>query len=237
MSVYIITLCDKNNIDKVNVLKNSIKDNYKLIILPTYDIQLGNLSKIHKTHDYLLNCDDIQNDDVVCIVDAFDVIYNTNTKIIDLYTTFVEQKRDIIFSSETKFSHHDETVKKYFDLLGQNYNNKYLNSGCIIAYKKTYISMFSDIIKCIENKSIDISHSKSDQRVLSLYIKNYMENDTIKDKQLNISLDYNNVFCTTVNTEYKNDPITIQSPFIHVTFLKNSGQNLKWNTLCKLLLI
>lgn len=225
MTIYIITLCDKNNIDKTHFLKASIENNYKLIILPTYDIKLGNLSKIYKTYHYLLNCHDIQDDDLVCVVDAFDLIYNKNTKVVDLYKTFIEQKRDIIISSETKFSHHDACVKKYFDLLGNNYKNKYPNSGCIIAYKKSYLVMFGDIINLIENKTIDISHSKSDQRVLSYYICNY------KTNKLNIGIDYNNIFCTTVNTEYTQNLSSIQSPFIHVTFLKHPNQIKKYDSL------
>jgi len=223
--LYIIVLSDKQNLDKTIVIKNSISNLYNLIILDNYDHTLKNLSKIFKIYDYLKNSNTIKNDDIICIIDGHDVIYNKLKHPLDnLSETFVKQKKDVIFSCETKFSHHDTSVKDFFDLLSTS-KNKYLNSGCILTYKWACLKMFGDIINNIHIYNIHIS--KSDQRVLSLYMKNNYNT-------LSMSLDYNNLFCTTVNTEYNQDLEDINSYFIHVTFLKNQSQQLKYDTLCKI---
>lgn len=53
---------------------------------------------------------------------------------------------------------------------------------------------------------------------------------------LSMYLDYDNVFCTTINTEYNQDIQSIKdlnSYFVHVTFLKNKNQQLKYDILCQ----
>ena len=67
----------------------------------------------------------------------------------DIKDKFIEQNVDMIISSESRFSHHCNSVKEFFE---QKFKNPfcYLNSGFIIAYKEAYINMFSDIINNID---------------------------------------------------------------------------------------
>jgi len=221
INMYVITISDKQNISKTDILKTSINDLYKLVILDNYDPNLGNLSKIIKIYEYMQKSDYIKANDIICIVDGHDIIYNKNKKG-DLFKTFIEHKKDIIISCETKFSHQENSVKEFYEKLTTSFKNKYINSGFIIGYKWALIKTFGDIINNIHiyNKN------KSDQRVLSLYIKNNYD-------KLSMGLDYNNIFCTTVNTEYNENIENIDSFFIHVTFLKNQCQKLKYDKICK----
>lgn len=220
--MYIITISDKQNISKTNVLKTSIDNLYKLVVLDNYDPNLGNVSKIIKTYEYIQKSEYIKDNDVICIVDGHDVIYNKN-KTSNLLETFIDHKKDIITSCETKFSHQENSVKDFYDNL-TTFKNKYLNSGFIIAYKWTFLKIFGDIVNNIDTYNIHLN--KSDQRILSLYIKDNYD-------KLSIGLDYNNIFCTTVNTEYNENIKDINSFFIHVTFLKNQCQKLKYDKICK----
>jgi hypothetical protein len=222
-NMYVITVSDKQNMLKTDVLKTSIDNLYKLVILDNYDSNLGNLSKIFKSYEYIQKSEHIKDNDIICIVDGHDIIYNKNKKG-NLLDTFIEYKKDIIISCETKFSHQEESVKNFYDNL-TTFKNKYINSGFIIAYKWAFIKMFGDIINNIHIYNIHIS--KSDQRVLSLYIKNNYNN-------ISIGLDYNNKFCTTVNTEYNGNIENIDSFFIHVTFLKNKDQKLRYDNMIKI---
>lgn len=220
--MYIITISDKQNISKTNVLKTSINNLYKLVVLDNYDPNLGNVSKIIKTYEYIQKSEYIKDNDVICIVDGHDIIYNKNKKG-DLLKTFIKCKKDIITSCESKFSHQESSVKDFYNNL-TTFKNKYVNSGFVIAYKWTFLKIFGDIVNNINIYNIHLN--KSDQRILSLYIKDNYD-------KLSIGLDYNNIFCTTVNTEYNENIKDINSFFIHVTFLKNQCQKLKYDKICK----
>ena len=89
--------------------------------------------------------------------------------------------------------------------------------------------MFSDII---HNMNKYKSSFKSDQRILSLYIMDKIISNNLPVK---IMIDDNLIFSTTLNTNTHLKLDEIKSFFIHVTFLKHSIQNLKYNTLIKLL--
>jgi hypothetical protein len=89
--------------------------------------------------------------------------------------------------------------------------------------------MFSDIINNINKYK---SSSKSDQRILSLYI---MDKTMSNDLPVKIILDDDLIFSTTLNTNTNLKLDEITSFFIHVTFLKNNIQNSKYNKLMELL--
>jgi hypothetical protein len=227
-NIYFITLVDKASIYKTINLQKSLYPE-TLHIIDTYDYELKNLSKIYKTYEYIKNKNNIKNDDIVCIIDGHDTLFNRKLyKGDDLKNKFIEQNVDIIISSESRFSHHCSSVKDFFE---QNYKTPfcYLNSGFIIAYKQAYIDMFSDIINNIDKYK---SSSKSDQRILSLYI---MDKTICNNLPIKLIIDDDVIFCTTINTETNLELNKITSFFIHITFLKNSIQNLKYNKFIDLL--
>jgi len=221
--LYIITLTDKLNYNKTEYLRNSIyknkSDNISFIILDTYDNNLGNLSKIFKINEYIHSNNNISHNDLICIVDGHDLIYNNlyNKDQDKLITDFMYSKNDIVISTETKCSYLDTNTKKFFDENQSPFTQKniYPNSGFIMTYKYIYLEIFDDIIKKI--KILNLDNLKSDQFVISKYI-------AINSKNFIIKLDYENTFCTTVNTEHNQNLFDINSYFIHVTFLKHYKQ-------------
>jgi len=221
--MYIITITDKDNINKTNNLKKTINGIYDLIILEIYDKKLGNKSKITKIYEYLKDDKTIKENDEICIVDGFDVLYNKNKEKNLLYE-FEKENADIIISTETRFAHHDKSVKGYFDDIGLRYINKYPNSGFIIGYKHAYKQMFKHITDNISR----YDNTRSDQKIISMYMK--------ENKDVNIKLDYKNAYCTTINTEYKKEVDNIDSYFMHITNLKKQEQQLKYEKLCKKLI-
>lgn len=228
MNIYFITLVDKCSIDKtINLQKTLYPET--LHVIDTYDQELKNLSKIFKTYEYILSRNDIKTDDIVCIIDGHDMLFNKKLyKPKDIKNRFIETNMDIIISSESKFSHHCNSVKHFFET---NFKKPfcYLNSGFIIAYKKAYMNMFSDIIHNIDKYKSNI---KSDQRILSLYI---MDKTISNNLSLKIIIDDQLDFSTTLDTNTNLKLHEIKSFFIHVTFLKNNIQNLKYNKLIELL--
>lgn len=228
MNIYFITLVDKGSIDKTINLQKTLYPE-KLHIIDTYDCELKNLSKIYKTYEYIKTQNNIKMDDIVCIVDGHDMLFNRKLyKGDDIKDKFIEQNVDIIISSESRFSHHCNSVKEFFE---QKFKKPfcYLNSGFIIAYKEAYINMFSDIINNIDKYN---SNFKSDQRILSLYI---MDKTISNNLPVKLNIDDDLIFSTTLNTNTNLKLDEINSFFIHVTFLKNSSQYLKYNKLVDLL--
>jgi len=228
MHIYFITLVDKNSIDKTINLEKSLCPE-KLHIIDTYDHELKNLSKIYKTYEYISTQNNIKMDDIVCIIDGHDMLFNRklyNPK--DIIKKFINTNVDMIISTESNFSHHCNSVKNFFE---KNFKKPfcYLNSGFIIAYKKSYINMFSDIINNINKYK---SHIKSDQRILSLYI---MDKTMSNNLPIKIIIDDDLIFSTTLNTNTNLKFNEIKSFFIHVTFLKNTIQNSKYNKLIQIL--
>jgi hypothetical protein len=228
MNLYFITLVDKGSIDKTINLKKTLYPE-TLHVIDTYDTELKNLSKIYKTYEYILSRNDITTDDIICIVDGHDMLFNSKLyNGEDVKNRFIEQNVDMIISSESKFSHHCNSVKNFFE---QNYKNPfcYLNSGLVIAYKWAYMGVFSDIIQNIDKYK---SNSKSDQRILSLYI---MDKTVTNSLPVKVIIDDNLIFSTTLNTCTNLKLDDIKSFFIHITFLKHYDQNIKYNKLLELL--
>lgn len=228
MKIYFITLVDKGSIDQTINLQKTLYPE-KLHIIDTYDCELKNLSKIYKTYEYIKTQNDIKKDDIVCIIDGHDMLFNRKLyKGDDIKDKFIEQNVDMIISSESRFSHHCNSVKEFFE---QKFKKPfcYLNSGFIIAYKEAYINMFSDIINNIDKYN---THFKSDQRILSLYI---MDKTISNNLPVKLTIDDDLIFSTTLNTNTNLKLDEINSFFIHVTFLKNSSQYLKYNKLVDLL--
>lgn len=226
VNIYFISLVDKNSINKTINLQNSLFPD-KLHINDKYDYKLKNLSKIYKTYEYILSRDDIKSEDIVCIIDGHDVLFNKKLyKTDELKKKFIETNMDMIISSEPNFTHHCHSVKHFFENTFKR-PSCYLNSGVIISYKYAYIYIYKDII---DNISKYKSCSKSDQRIISLYMMNNYNNLPVK-----FTIDDKQIFATTVNISYKGSLEKIKSFFIHVTFLKDHSQNLKYKNLINIL--
>ena len=240
--LWIISLIDKNSKKKIKNLDYSINKNtnnhYRFCILDNYSSELGNLSKIYKIYEFIKDNNEIAEDDIVCIVDAFDMIFNYSRYTFhDLINCFLQSRKDLIFSSETNNTRLNKDTIAFFDNLYKNEESKYLNSGFIIGFKSKYLLFYKSLIDNINNYLEP--QFKSDQRVVSKHFQSLVLTNHLCNKEgnsLNLSLDTKSIFCTTINTKYNIKSNSYRdSFFIHVTYLSNSTQFKKYQTILEYL--
>lgn len=236
MTLHVITLTSKHihtnshEHKHLELLKKTFEPHI-LHINNNYNTNIKNLSKIFNTYEYIRTCDSIHDKDIVCIIDGYDVVFNsrhyTTNDIID---QFIKSSCDIVFSTETNCAHHSNETKLFFETSQTNEPFRYLNSGVIIAYKNKYIELFRDIIHKFDYLSTPGSYS--DQRVIGNYLRyKYVELcNMYKPNNLHISLDFNNTFALTLNTS-TDIPEKINAFFIHITFITKQSQYDKYKTI------
>lgn len=230
--LYFITICDDINHPNLGNLKKSL--NNDLIILDNYDKNIGNLSKIFKLREYLLNDTQIKNDDIVIMIDAYDMLcidYDKN-KIIE---KFKNKNLDLIVSAESNFVFHHSIVRPFFEEKYNNHKQKYINSGFIISYKTAYLKMLNHIYKNYEKKyKLDKGNIRvinSDQRIIS-----YFMYDNNKLNLINMEIDCKEEFCKTLicgYNVYPRDILNYNIFFIHTPDIKNTIQTNKYNDYIK----
>lgn len=224
MDLFFITLVDKKSTNKTLNLQKMLVP-YTLSVLDTYDYELKNLSKIFKTYEYIVSCKNILENDILCIVDGHDILFNNKFSKLDLIKDFTNANVDMIISGESNFAHHCDTVKDFFEI---NYKNKYryLNSGVIICYKWAYVKFFKDIIDNFDKYKL--CGNTSDQRIIGLYIKDKTQSNTLPIK---VTIDDSGYFTNTITTHWNGDLDKINSYFVHVTFLAHRKQNERYQYL------
>jgi hypothetical protein len=222
MEIHVVTLTDESEHPNVKNLEESLQvSRKKFHVLHDYDKKLKNLSKIYKTLDYVRDCSDIADNDIICIVDGHDVIFNNKLhNLQDIISKFKELGADIVFSTENKCTHHTSAAKQFFESTLPK--NRYLNSGVIIAYKKQYVILFSDILENITY--LNFPPLYSDQRVIGQYLASFQHNLPVK-----VHFDTNDVYALTLNSSCNVTCSNIGSFFVHITFLANSSQLKKYN--------
>lgn len=227
MKLHIVTLTSKHiNTNShehhhLELLKKSFEPNV-LHINNNYNTNIKNLSKIFNTFEYIRTCEKINDNDIVCIIDGYDVIFNSRQYTTDdVIDQFVKSGCDIVFSTENNCAHHSTQTKSFFEASQTNKPFRYLNSGVIIAYKNKYMEMFSDIIQKFDELSTPGSYS--DQRIIGNYL-------TASSTNLYISLDFSDSFALTLNTS-TDIPDKINAIFIHITFITKQSQYKKYKTI------
>lgn len=221
MKIHLLTLTNKSEHPNVKNLIESVDVTPDCLhVIHDYDPSLKNLSKIYKIPNYVMSCDTIADTDIICVVDAHDVIFNKKLFTFrDVLQKFINLDVEVVFSTENKCSHHTPAAKAYFQ---STCKNRYLNSGVIIAYKKHYVTLFSDIVA---NMSIlNSPHQFSDQRVIGQYLQMFRSNLPVK-----VHLDTDDTFALTMNSSRDVADCDISSPFVHITFLANLSQLRKYN--------
>lgn len=220
-NIHIITVTNSIEHKNVHFLSKSLKP-YNLIVLQTYDPKIGNLSKIYKVYDYLIHSN-INYDDVICVVDAHDVLFNNKRGCLkDVLSVFNDYNANVIFSSENTCVHHSNNSKEYFESI---YGSNYLNSGISVSIKCEYLDMLKNIIDNISFYNKD--NRFSDQRVIGNFISH--------NKPKNIILDIHNIFSTTLNSKTHLNFTDINSFFVHITYLSNHYQSSRYKKFQKFL--
>ena len=229
--LHFVCMVDKEGLANgtVDNLKKSL--NGDLLILDTYDHELKNLSQIFKMKEFLDNDRTIKPRDIICLIDANDVIWLPNKKKEDLKKLFLEQNVDLLFGAEIACAKHDLDARKFFEKKYFNKPFKYLNGGFIIGYRSKYHFMINDIVRKFESeylKLIKMSRrgpyiqSYSNQRIYSRFIlKNQMRN------YMNIEIDCDRKFVWNQSpklSEQEFDIEKVNTFFFHVTFLAGEKQ-------------
>lgn len=210
-----ITICDRGSV-KVSNLFKSLNGNLTFI---DYDQSMGNLSKIFKFYDFLITST-IPHDEIIVYTDAYDVIC---AKLEGLEEAFRSTKKDIIYGSELFNIHQRNDVRQWFRITFADRPFRSINCGFCIGYYHSFIKMLSHIVENFDQIYKNDTDSHSEQKVISHFMmKNAKELHIV-----NIDIDSNAVFCTTVSSSLSKTE-DIQSYFIHVPWLANPMQNAKY---------
>lgn len=156
---------------KMNYLKKSgeIKDiNINYIIVKWK----GYIDKIKYMIEYIK---DYQDNDIICFIDAYDVIVSN---IEDIYKKFIKYNCNILFSSEF-ICYPYSNIDRYTNI-NLKTNFKYLNSGGYIGYKKNLYEML--ISKPLEEIEL-LCNNGGDQNFFTHYYLNNLMNIKLDTNQ------------------------------------------------------
>jgi len=147
--IYFICVIGENQLDRVENLRTSLtKYNASLLILPFYNYEKKNLSKIKVIGEFL--CNNVwKKTDLFCLLDAFDVLCVENP-IPRIETFFEETQADLYFSMEQNFGAHFEPSKCFFQTIMQKKYGKddfFINSGVIIGKFECLYETFSKMLR------------------------------------------------------------------------------------------
>jgi hypothetical protein len=151
-NIYFITLVDKASIYKTINLQKSLYPE-TLHIIDTYDYELKNLSKIYKTYEYIKNQNNIKNDDIVCIIDGHDTLFNR--KLYKIYN--IENSNSVFYFIDNIFKNTTE-LYNYKQQIQLDITNSILNEKNNKNTKNKKMSLInlksSKNIKILKNKKI-----------------------------------------------------------------------------------
>jgi len=136
--IHFVTVC--SNLAKVQYLIQSAKQfDIKLTILLSNN-WIGFESKIFGILEHIQS---IPEDELICFIDAYDVLFTSDTDSI--LSTFLNLNCDILFSSELICypNNNLESYNKIYKNCKCLTNYIYLNSGGFIGYKKDVMKMLT----------------------------------------------------------------------------------------------
>jgi hypothetical protein len=231
--IYIYSIIGENQLDKADILKRSLqKFGHELFLVPTYSMELKNLSKLVKINEKIQGTT-YNDDDVIILLDAFDIHCCTNPSIIPEYLK--QNGIDILLSVEDTFGLHPASTKEYFNGIStiNKKSPRYLNSGAIIGFanklKEFYsdmMSKYNEITALLKAQSImNIRIATSDQSYMCIYMQMM---DALKCTKYKIALDFDDkITLTNTNT---NRPYNIKNHvFIHTWSLHMRRQKMKYD--------
>lgn len=189
--IFFVTLCDKEGVSKVDTLKKSLHG--ELLVIDTYDHSIGNFSKLTKFHEFLEhNSDQIEPDDIICFIDAFDMLC-INFDKDGIIREFKKYKKDILFGAEENCGpEHPSFVKKYFDGEDQDFFERnylpvpgcYLNGGFQIGYKRAFLDLHRYVHENFETLKSNLEIDRNtEQGILSQVFVKELFNMGLDDKR------------------------------------------------------
>jgi hypothetical protein len=197
--MHIVTVANKNE-GYFNYLVESCKRNGgKLEVLGWGQEWKGFIMKIHLFQEYLNKLDD---DDIVCFVDGYDVIILQPIDKIE--TLFRNSGKKILLSLETK-ADLVPFADIFLHLFFGKYKNNRINSGTIIGYVKYLKKIYNNI--CNEYNCNDTN--LDDQIILTKMCNKYYYNDADVDVDINRDIflvisrfdSYKQTNCQLINNE------------------------------------
>lgn len=183
----VITFTDKPLGNDNKLIQSCASKGIKLEIISPEGDWIVNAQKIKLLHDFI---NSIDNNDLLLIVDAFDVIINANPE--EIISIFNELETDILFSAEANFYFRNSKLKNYYQ---KNYPQsdtiyRYLNSGTFIGYRDSIGTFLSEIIEANNldpNDTLSFVPVRSDQY---LYGKHFVDVSIARNTGYKITLDY-----------------------------------------------
>jgi hypothetical protein len=128
---------------------------------------------------YMIECiKDYNDNDIVCFVDAYDIIVSN---VEDIYNRFIKYNCNILFSSEFICFPYSN-IEGYTNINSKT-NFKYLNSGGYIGYKKNIYEMLK--YRTLEEIYILCKNGGDQNFFTQYYLNNKINNE------INIKLDTN----------------------------------------------
>ena len=177
--LHIITL--GSNEDEMKYLKESAQRNgvnIRFILCDKWNGYIDKITTMMKT------IQDIPDDDIICFIDAYDVLLFTNEE--EILSKFYNYDCDLLLSSELN-CYPGENILRYnaiYDKLGMDKmtNFKYVNSGGYIGYKRALQELFD--WKPVE-EIIDIIQLGGDQNYFTEY---YLEYACVTEKRIKVDM-------------------------------------------------
>ena len=186
MKLHIITIAtDINRLAYLQYTANNFNLEINYIILKEWR---GFIDKILYINNALK---EIPDNDLVCFIDAYDVLINTDYN--EIIKKFMEYDCDLLFGAELNC--YPNKYKKELDEINKSINNyKYPNSGGYIGYKYAIVELFSwkDI-----NQIYEITLDGGDQSYFIEYYISKMKDgleksdkESEKSDKITLKLDY-----------------------------------------------
>ena len=216
--LYIVTFLTDET--KIKYLKESAEINGVKITYIVNDIWNGYIDKIIAIINFIK---ELQYDDIICFIDAYDVLVNNNMS--EIITNFKNYNCELLLGAELNC--YPDVYKNSFPDMSTKY--KYVNSGGYIGYKYAIQQIF-------DWKPIDeiykICKNGGDQ---TYFIEYFLHNRSDKIKLDDKSLIFQNMHLVDWNElsfifgKLYNNILNIKPCFIHFnggSWLQNNKQNI-----------
>lgn len=152
MTFHLITISNKD-ISKNLLSNSSLEYGFKLSVINPPGEWKANIQKFDLILDFLIR--ETNPEDVVCFVDAFDVIANHSPE--QLLNRFQEFGESVVFGAERNFFLAQERLRRHYirNTPNQDRPYQYLNSGTYIGKSKHILSLIRLIIERYSHEYLD----------------------------------------------------------------------------------